>query len=67
MTYVFIRENESIDEALRRFKLGCDQAGIFYEMKKREAYEKPSIKRHRKNQEIRYKFKKIAQKSKKLY
>jgi small subunit ribosomal protein S21 len=42
-----IREDESLDNALKRFKRSCQQAGIITEMKKREHYEKPSDRRRR--------------------
>ncbi|MDP6558925.1 MAG: 30S ribosomal protein S21 [Candidatus Binatia bacterium] len=48
MTGVRIRENESIESAIRRFKKTCEKAGILAELRKREYYEKPSIKRKRK-------------------
>lgn len=44
---VDIRGDESLDNALRRFKRSCQQAGVITEMKKREHYEKPSEKRRR--------------------
>ena len=48
MPGVTIREGESFDAALRRFKKQCEKAGILSEIRKREHYEKPSIKRKRK-------------------
>ena len=48
MTGVRIRENESIESAIRRFKKTCEKAGILADLRKREHYEKPSIKRKRK-------------------
>ncbi|MFQ5850738.1 MAG: 30S ribosomal protein S21 [Candidatus Binatia bacterium] len=48
MTGVRIRENESIESAIRRFKKQCEKAGILAELRKREHYEKPSVKRKRK-------------------
>ncbi len=42
-----IRDDESIDNALRRFKRSCQSAGIIIEMKKREHYEKPSERKRR--------------------
>lgn len=41
-------ENESIESALRRFKKKIQKAGILLEVKRREWYEKPSIRRKRK-------------------
>ena len=48
MTGVKIRENESIESAIRRFKKQCEKAGILAELRKREHYEKPSVKRKKK-------------------
>ena len=45
MSSVIVKENESIDSALRRFKRNCAKAGIQQEIRKREHYEKPSVKR----------------------
>ncbi|MHB8481596.1 MAG: 30S ribosomal protein S21 [Nitrospiria bacterium] len=48
MSVVKVKENESFENALRRFKKQCEKAGILSEIKKREHYEKPSIKRKKK-------------------
>ncbi|AZR73167.1 30S ribosomal protein S21 [Anoxybacter fermentans] len=48
MAEVRIRENESLDSALRRFKDICRKTGIFAESRKRRYYEKPSEIRKRK-------------------
>lgn len=48
MTYVRIKENESFESALRRFKRQCEREGILSEIRKREHYEKPSVKRKKK-------------------
>ena len=45
MSTVKVGENESIDNALRRFKRKCARDGIIGDLRKREAYEKPSVKR----------------------
>jgi small subunit ribosomal protein S21 len=45
---VVVYENESFEEALRRFKKQCERAGILFEIKRREHYEKPSEKKKRK-------------------
>jgi small subunit ribosomal protein S21 len=41
-------ENESIESALRRFKKKIQKAGIIPEVRRRERYEKPSLRRKRK-------------------
>ena len=48
MPLVHIREDESFEGALRRFKRKCEKSGILTELKKRQHYEKPSVKRKRK-------------------
>ena len=48
MTSVQVRENESFEIALRRFKRGCEKAGILTETRRREFYEKPTAVRKRK-------------------
>ena len=48
MLGVRVGENEPIETALKRFKKECDKAGILTEIKKRENYEKPSIRRKKK-------------------
>lgn len=55
MVGIKVRENESIEEALRRFKKECERNGIMQEIKRREYYEAPSVKRKRKAQEARRK------------
>ncbi len=48
MPKVSIKENESLDSALKRFKRSCAKSGVISEIKKREHYEKPSVKRKKK-------------------
>ncbi len=50
---VRVRENESIESALKRFKKKIQKAGILSEIKRRERYEKPSVKRKRKSEAAR--------------
>jgi small subunit ribosomal protein S21 len=45
---VHVRDDESFEGALRRFKRKCEKSGILTELKKRQHYEKPSVKRKRK-------------------
>ena len=44
---------ETIDSALRRFKRNCAKAGIQQEIRKREHYEKPSVRRKKKSEAAR--------------
>jgi len=46
--YITLGENESIERALKRFKKSCQNSGILAELKRREYYEKPSVKRKKK-------------------
>jgi small subunit ribosomal protein S21 len=46
-TGVNVRDNESFEQALRRFKRKCEKAGILSEVKRRRFYEKPSEQRKR--------------------
>jgi len=48
MPGVKIKENESFENVLRRFKKQVEKTGILSEVRKREHYEKPSIKRKKK-------------------
>lgn len=53
MAEVKLKENESLDNALRRFKKQCARSGILSEVRKREHYEKPSVKRKKKSEAAR--------------
>lgn len=48
MPGVKVKENEPFENALKRFKKQCEKAGILSEIRKREHYEKPSVRRKRK-------------------
>ncbi|ACZ41972.1 ribosomal protein S21 [Thermobaculum terrenum ATCC BAA-798] len=48
MAEVVVGENESFESALRRFNKKVQQAGILSEARRREHYEKPSVRRKRK-------------------
>ena len=53
MSRVEVKENESLDSALRRFKRSCAKQGILQEIRKREHYEKPSVRRKKKSEAAR--------------
>ncbi|RAL25852.1 30S ribosomal protein S21 [Thermoflavimicrobium daqui] len=55
MTETRVRKNESLDSALRRFKRSCAKSGIMSEIRKRERYEKPSVRRKKKAEAARKK------------
>jgi len=50
---VRIGKTESIDSALRRFKRSCQKAGVLSEVRKREHYEKPSVRKKKKSEAAR--------------
>ncbi len=45
MIIVNVKENESIDKALKRFKKKFERTGVLREIRARSYYEKPSVKR----------------------
>jgi len=47
---VIVRDNESLDRALRRFKRKVQRSGLYSELRKRRYYEKPSAQRKRKRE-----------------
>lgn len=53
MAEIRIKENESLDSALKRFKRQCAKSGVLSEIRKREHYEKPSVKRKKKSEAAR--------------
>lgn len=53
MAEIRVKENESLDSALRRFKRSCAKSGIISEVRKREHYEKPSVRRKKKSEAAR--------------
>ena len=53
MSQVKVKENESLDNALRRFKRQTAKDGVIQEVRKREHYEKPSVKRKKKSEAAR--------------
>lgn len=53
MAEIRVKENESLDSALRRFKRQCARSGVIAEVKKRDHYEKPSVKRKKKSEAAR--------------
>jgi small subunit ribosomal protein S21 len=55
MVNVRVREGESIEEAIRRFKRECERNGIMQEIKKREYYRAPSVVRKEKQAEAKRK------------
>ena len=58
MAEIKVKENESIDSALRRFKRSYLRSGVQAELRKREHYEKPSVRRKKKSEAARKKARK---------
>ena len=55
MSEIKIKDNESLESALKRFRRECSKSGVMSEYRKRAHYEKPSEKKKRKAQEARRK------------
>jgi small subunit ribosomal protein S21 len=61
MPTVRLKETESIDAALRRFKRACEKAGVLARLRSREYYEKPTTVRKRKAAAARKRYAKKLQ------
>lgn len=64
VSLVKIKEGESFESAFRRFKKACEKAGILSEVKKREHFEKPSVRLKKKSLSAR---KRAVKKTKRGY
>ena len=53
MSEIKVGKTESLDAALRRFKRSCQKSGVLSEVRKREHYEKPSVKKKKKSEAAR--------------
>ena len=53
MSEIRVKEGESLESALKRFKRQCARSGVIQEVRKREHYEKPSVKRKKKAEAAR--------------
>jgi small subunit ribosomal protein S21 len=53
MSEIRVKENETLESALKRFKRQCAKSGVLAEVRKREHYEKPSVKRKKKSEAAR--------------
>ena len=53
LSIVKVGENESVDSAIKRFKRKCQKDGIIGDIRKKEAYEKPSVRRKHKAEAAR--------------
>ena len=50
MSEIKVGEKESLDNAIKRFKRQCARSGVLSEYRKREHYEKPSVKKKKKSE-----------------
>jgi len=64
MIVVKVRDGETLDEALRRFKRFCEREGLLKEIKRRQEYKPPSVIKKEKKQEIKRKERKRLAKAK---
>jgi len=48
MPGVYTRDGESFEQLLKRFKKQCEKGGVLSDLRKREHFEKPSVKRKKK-------------------
>lgn len=48
MPGIRLRDGEAFEGALRRFKKQCEKSGVLSDVRKREHYEKPSVRRKKK-------------------
>ncbi len=64
LALVKLRDSEAFEQAFRRFKKSCEKSGILSEVKKREHYEKPSVRLKKKSISAR---KRLLKKSKKSW
>lgn len=53
MSETKVQKGETLESALRRFKRSCQKAGVLSEVRKREHYEKPSVRRKLKSEAAR--------------
>ena len=53
MSTIKVGDNESLDNALKRFKRKCQKDNIMGDLRKKEHYEKPSVKRKKKSEAAR--------------
>lgn len=53
MSEIRVKDGESLDSALRRFKRSCARSGVLAEVRKREHYEKPSVRAKKKSEAAR--------------
>ncbi|MDR2605981.1 MAG: 30S ribosomal protein S21 [Oscillospiraceae bacterium] len=53
MAEVRVKDGESLDSALRRFKRNCAKSGVLADLRKKEYYQSPSVRRRKKSEAAR--------------
>ena len=53
MSEIHVREGESLENALKRFKRSCAKSGVLAEVRKRAFYDSPRVKRRKKSEAAR--------------
>jgi len=67
LAFVVVKNGESFENALKRFKRQCEREGILSEIKKRQHYEKPSEVRKKKVLQAKKKLRRKVLKEKRRY
>ena len=55
MLIINLKENDTVDKALKKYKKKFERTGVMRELRERQAYVKPSIKRRKEIIKARYK------------
>lgn len=63
MSNIIVNDHEPFEVALRRFKKQCEKAGIISEVRKRQFYEKPSMRRKKKQIAAKKRLQRLARRS----
>lgn len=53
MSEIYVKENESLDNALKRFKRSCAKSGVMSDLRRKEYYQSPSVRRRKKSEAAR--------------
>ena len=53
MGEISVKENEAVDNPLKRFKRSCAKTGVLADLRKKEYYQSPSVKRRKKSEAAR--------------
>ncbi|MCA6078380.1 30S ribosomal protein S21 [Fulvivirga sedimenti] len=61
MIVINVKENESIDKALKRFKKKFEKTGVLRELRSRTSFEKPSVSRRTEVLKAKYRQKKYME------